>query len=262
MGCSLRRTTGIHEVEAYNISYVIVSNRCGARDRSGCLPIGGASSVGAQAAQPPPRNLFYDLGCASYGPRADAVARMAAAKAQQWNTSLEDAERRVRQKLESPTSDKQGAAMGPSIPLFRSLYRRNCIEFDHIYGWEYKRMADWWERVPASLRSAITFYNEAVNASDASALGVLLRTARPQDFVVLKLDIDTPEIENPIIEAIASRPELSALVDELFFEYHSAEVNYRMYRKASRPATMHTTSQAVSTMTRLRRLGIRSHFWV
>ena len=44
--------------------------------------------------------------------------------------------------------------------------------------------------------------------------------ASPEDFVVVKVDIDTPAAELTIMEAIADRPEIAALVDEIFFEYH------------------------------------------
>ena len=38
--------------------------------------------------------------------------------------------------------------------------------------------------------------------------------------MVVKLDIDTPAIEQTIIAVLAQRPDLAALIDELFFEYH------------------------------------------
>ena len=37
---------------------------------------------------------------------------------------------------------------------------------------------------------------------------------------VVKIDIDTPAVELAIVEAIAERPEIAALIDELYFEYH------------------------------------------
>ena len=53
-----------------------------------------------------------------------------------------------------------------------------------------------------------------------SFLEFLKSTVRPDDFVVLKMDIDTYPLEVEIVEAIANHRSLSRLVDELFFEYH------------------------------------------
>ena len=51
-----------------------------------------------------------------------------------------------------------------------------------------------------------------------SFLRLLLATASVEDFVVVKVDIDGgPELA--IVEAIAERPELARLVDELYFEF-------------------------------------------
>lgn len=92
--------------------------------------------------------------------------------------------------------------------------------------------------------------------------------ASPEDFVVVKVDIDTPAAELTIMEAIADRPEIAALVDELFFEYHfhfdgmnfgwnepgPGAVNYEV------PGS--DVDTAVGLMYRLRTLGVRAHFWI
>ena len=52
-----------------------------------------------------------------------------------------------------------------------------------------------------------------------SFLRLLKSTVSVDDYVVLKVDIDHgPELQ--IVESIAHIPELSELVDELYFEYH------------------------------------------
>ena len=38
--------------------------------------------------------------------------------------------------------------------------------------------------------------------------------------VAVKIDIDTPFAEFTIMVTIADRPEIAALIDEIFFEYH------------------------------------------
>jgi hypothetical protein len=44
--------------------------------------------------------------------------------------------------------------------------------------------------------------------------------AKPEDFVVIKLDIDHTQLELAIIHTILNVPEIRELVDEVYFEYH------------------------------------------
>jgi hypothetical protein len=187
-----------------------------------------------------------------------SIRRAALKKARELNITVEAAEAKIKRTQQRKILSAQ-SALGPSIPLFRELYRQNCIEFDHVWGWEAQRMPGWWERVPTEDRQKITFYNDPVNMSDSSALGVLRREARPEDFVVLKLDIDTPWLEEKIINEILSRPEDAALIDELFFEFHVIVDDLRVRRPHERDRD--TPRHALEVMTKLRQRGIRAHFW-
>ena len=164
-----------------------------------------------------------------------------------------------------------GSAVGPSLPLFLSLYERNCIRFDHAYGWEATKFDEalWWRHVPADVRPRLTFYNEPVTA--AAFVDHLATHTHPEDFVVLKVDIDGgPEVE--IVEEIARRPELAARVDELFFEYHfdfdGLDFGWHIRRPGARRRFRYDTvsnasvDDALGLMRRLREAGVRSHFWV
>ena len=83
--------------------------------------------------------------------------------------------------------------------------------------------------------------------------------ASPEDFVVVKVDIDTPAAELTIMEAIADRPEIAALIDEIFFEYHFWFDGLEFGWLGNVQGDVDT---AVGLMRRLRALGIRSHFWI
>ena len=174
-----------------NLTYLVLANAC-SRGTNRSAAVSGSSS---------PRTRFYDLGCTTYSSRVNKPSMF-------------------------------GTGLGPSIPLFYRLYADRCIEFDDIYAWEAKPHdpKQWYAQVPATMAEKIRFYNLPVesetnqSASPASHPLRLLELARPSDFVVVKVDIDgagefgakAPELE--IVEAIAARPELSRLVDELFFE--------------------------------------------
>ena len=120
-------------------------------------------------------------------------------------------------------------------------------------------------------------------AEDLKKLGSFLHmlpsTVTVDDYVVVKVDIDSlgahggPELA--IVEAIAHLPELSQLVDELYFEYHywfdgldfgwgkSDQGGREPWRSLNAlkdaPKDVDT---AMNLMVRLREAGIRSHFWI
>jgi hypothetical protein len=251
----LCNTTAIHNNNApYQLDprHLILSNHCGLNEgkRAGCRKAG--------------RNLYFDLGSAEYSGNLGSDHRYSVTLAKRLNISIEEAKaQRERERIENPPQSIR--AIGPTITIFRRLFKYNCIEFDHVYAWEKHLYPKWWDRVPEAEKPHVTFYNEPVNMSDASALGVLARTARPEDFVVFKLDIDYPPLEREIIDAFLNRPELAALVDELFFEYPLGQDDgLGSGPRASRGAQEfgEAAKAAVGVMTRLRRLGIRAHFWI
>ena len=77
--------------------------------------------------------------------------------------------------------------------------------------------------------------------------------------MAVKLDIDPPEAELTIAEALAQRPELAALIDEMLFEYHSEFDGMDFGWGSGVDGDVDT---AVSLFYRLRSLGIRAHFWI
>ena len=182
----------------------------------------------------------------------------------------------------------RGGMLGPSIATFQELYRRRCVEFDDYYAWESTNYnpATWWSGLPIDVRAKMHFYNVPVDegargqaqngsyASTNSFLNLLLASAKPKDFVVVKVDIEgqlgAPEFA--IVESIATRPELAALVDEIFFESHFYSMEHSAkpssYPSGWGPAVLKRTGEletvddALYVMYMLRRQGIRSHFWV
>ena len=212
----------------FDITYLITENHC---ERTG----------------PRPKSLFYDLGCTNnyYKGHKGSMTHF---------------------------DYSSGSFGGPSVPLFNTLYKDRCINFDEIYAWEALDQKDnlWWDAIPDKMRSIVHYFNIPVKEykcpaplqghypGKGSFLRLLQATAMPDDFVVVKVDIDGgPELE--IVEAIAQRPELAELVDELFFEYH-----FHFDFPFGWPQTKdgRTVDTAMSLMYRLRQAGIRSHFWI
>ena len=53
-----------------------------------------------------------------------------------------------------------------------------------------------------------------------NALTVMKLICHVDDFVVIKIDIDHPEIESAMIDEILNDPNVSKLIDELYYEHH------------------------------------------
>ena len=184
-----------------------------------------------RSSPPGRRNLFFDVGCA--GP-------------------------------------KSGVMGGFSISTFTDMYAQACIAFDRIYAWEltWQDPASWWRGMPQHLRARVTFFNigveqEPSNNRSASLIHLLRETATPEDFVAIKLDIDHPSIELSIVRQIANDPSLAQLVDEIFCEYHF-QFDHRTFLDFlwSGLTGAETVDDALSLMHKLRKRGVRAHFWV
>ena len=92
-----------------------------------------------------------------------------------------------------------------------------------------------------------------------NALQVLEDAATPEDFVVMKVDIDSSDIEISLVWEILRSPKLSSLVDEIFFEYH---FNVSPDFGWEDSGENHTVDDALHLLRELRAVGIRSHFWL
>ena len=219
------------------------------------------------------QRLLYDLGCGAYRRSNQQFISLAKERRYESLKSGEPLSEWIETELRmryNHTRSLQG--YGPSIPFFRSLYERHCITFDHIWGFDagWHNESVWMALVPERLRSGISFQPGKVDATDQSALGILKRTALPEDFVVLKLDIDTTDVELRILERILNEPELHTLIDELYYEFPARVKDDFLNDKQS--CTLHGTNQndnrtvtveeAMKTMGTLRQLGIRAHFWI
>ena len=186
---------------------------------------------------------------------------MAVRAAKSRNTTIQEEEARIwtQHEIKVNTTEKN-SAVGASIEPLVQLYRKHCIEFDQVWGWDPRwSEKQFWARVPEWERHKITYFNEYVNATEQSALGVLRRTARPEDFVVFKLDIDTPHVEQQIMDILLSEEGkvYTDLIDEFYFEYQGGEGGPFLLDS---PNT--TVSYGVQMLQQLRRRGVRTHFWV
>jgi len=149
-------------------------------------------------------------------------------------------------------------------------YGARGVHFDGgWYAWEaneYKNQSVVWEQVPKELAPRYHWFNVPVTSevgSELNPLTVLKRVANRRDFVVFKIDIDTPLLEEALVLQILADRDASALIDEFYFEYHykMKPMTYAWARKGA-PLLKATPKEHWTVFTGLRQLGIRAHVWV
>lgn len=250
IGCGLRANTGVMNVSKYNLTHLVFASRC-PRKGSGVVPRVRFPQAAMSSGPPAPRALLFDAGCGSTfaaGPLTSDTAPL-----------------------------RDGPTPPLSLPLFARMYEAQCIRFDELHGWEADPAdkAFWWQGVPHELRPRVHFHNVPVVPGDPTTdvLLHIVRTARPEDFVVLKIDIDNFKVEYDLVSEIRTNrrgTNVSALIDEFFFEYHfrvRKEMPVKGYRSIMPFWRVlgkrgHSVDDALALMREFRQLGIRSHFWV
>ncbi|CAF1660222.1 unnamed protein product [Didymodactylos carnosus] len=136
------------------------------------------------------------------------------------------------------------------------------MSFNRIIAYEISQLAPAtaWEQVPDELMSGYTLINVGCSADKASKDNpwrILLAAAKPEDYVIVKLDIDTSSIELPLIQQILENSTISQLIDEMFFEHH-VTVKEMIRYWGHPPGSLNDSYQY---FIKLRQLGIRMHAW-
>lgn len=104
-------------------------------------------------------------------------------------------------------------------------YAAGGIVFDDIFAWEPSTSSEAFFRfAPIEIVSKTRFFPFGISSDNGftNPLNVLKSIARPGDFVVFKLDIDSPSFEKKLVDQLLSDPMLISLVDDFFFEHHFA----------------------------------------
>jgi hypothetical protein len=186
-------------------------------------------------AAPPPRALLFDLGST------------------RWDSSPD------------PETGPYGARW------LVDAYAGLGIEFDSVYAWEARAVdaRDYFGSMPLALAGRWHFYNFPVagprhgEAAQGAQLGpedpleLLRAAARPSDFVVLKVDIDTERLEESIVVQLLLDEQLGALVDDLYFEHH-VQNNVVLGWGGGWARDL---KDSIDLFQALRRRGIRAHSW-
>lgn len=155
----------------------------------------------------------------------------------------------------------------PPIVHLLNLYETFGFHFDHIYGFEVtftepNRVFN--ELLPPKYMASYHWINAGVNPTPGHALNPLdsiLRKYNTDDFVVIKVDIDTADIEVPLVKQLLEDESLHAsgpLVDQLYFEHH---VKFKEMAPIWRSAMKGSLKDTFDLFHGLRQKGIPAHFW-
>ena len=152
----------------------------------------------------------------------------------------------------------------PALRLLR-LYEKFGFVFDHIYGYELNHHdADGvYRAIPDDLKASYHWYNVGVDASRdgtyRNPFAMIADSFRPDDFVVVKLDIDSTVIENPLAEQLSTDPVLRSIVDVFYYEHHVALKELAIPWGHDVAGSM---QQSMELFRDLRKHGIAAHYWI
>lgn len=122
-------------------------------------------------------------------------------------------------------ADVSAAASGK---YFYNTYHDRGQKFDTYVAVELAELnaTEAYAQIPPDLVGVYNLINTGLTMEDGHKLNVidlLERIVKPNDFLVFKLDIDTPELEMPIVQSLLdddpAEGGASSLVDELMFEH-------------------------------------------
>ena len=143
---------------------------------------------------------------------------------------------------------------------FYEYFRLHSLRFDRIIAFEATECKPqaYWNQIPDDVMGLLTFINRGVETTGKfNPWNILKSIAKVDDYVIIKLDIDTPTLENDLINQVLNDTSISSLIDEMFFEMHVTVSE--MIRYWGRPDNRLKDTYVL--FRKLREVGIRMHSW-
>jgi len=166
--------------------------------------------------------------------------------------------------------DAGGSHFNDAMRFFLQTYSDHGIVFDEVYAWEMNKQGveTYWSGVAPETRAfwepRLTFYDgvgvTAAKDSEHNPVARIFKSCAPEDFCAMKLDIDTPSVELPLVQQLLNTPdETKVKLDEFFFEHH---VHGVMQKHGWGQKVAGTFADSYKIFGDLRKLGVRAHSWV
>lgn len=176
-----------------------------------------------------------------------------------------------------PTSKKIFVDMGASLSFHASqqppalellnLYEKFGFHFDHIYAFEItftEPKSVFEQLLPEKYFASYHWINTGVShirGHKMNPLHSILEKFSEDDFIVVKLDIDTSSIEVPLVEQLLEGgPDgmYHKLIDQFYFEHH---VHLGELAQAWGRSMNGSLAQSLDIFSSLRNKGIPAHYW-
>ena len=162
--------------------------------------------------------------------------------------------------FDAGASDWSAGSGGPSLKYFYEMYKVHGISFDKMYCYEAQTtVAEFNATLPQEHKNMVEYqqvYVRSQAAEDSSTKGPFLphliqQIAKKEDYVLFKLDIDSPGVEEGNIDYLLDpQNEILDYIDEFFYEFH-------LERKAKRKM-----SDWYKIFLTFRNKGVRAHSWI
>ena len=150
--------------------------------------------------------------------------------------------------------------MANSLRWFYDYFHSLSFRFDRIIAFESEQFSPqaYWSQIPDDMIGSLSFINVGVEKTGKlSPWNILTSIAKEGDYVVVKLDIDQPALENEFVRQVLQNKSISSLIDEMFFEMH-VRVEEMIPFWGVQPGHL---KDAYVLFTKLRQIGIRMHSW-
>jgi hypothetical protein len=173
-----------------------------------------------------------------------------------------------------PTSKRILIDMGASLsfhsnsqPIIALMnqYEKFGFRFDHIYAFEVKptKPEEAYNMIPEKYMPSYHWINVGVTHTKGHKLNPLhsiVKQFHEDDFVVVKLDIDTSWIEVPLAKELLEDEDgvYHKLVDQFYFEHHVKLKELKAHWKGGAKGSVKSSMELFSG---LRQKGIPAHFW-
>lgn len=156
-----------------------------------------------------------------------------------------------------------GGRDSPALYLM-DLFRRFGFPFDHIYAFELTptEPAEVYKNLPPHWVSAYHWINVGVSVEPGNPLNpftIIKNNFDKDDLIIVKLDIDTPNLEMALVQQLLDDDELASLVDQFYFEHH---VGLRELQRQWGDDVQGTVKDSLDLFHKLRQKGVPAHFWV
>ncbi len=86
----------------------------------------------------------------------------------------------------------------------------------------------------------------------------IVKQFNEDDFIIVKLDIDTPAVELPMAKLLLEDDSINKLVDHFYFEHHIRILELRMVWGGHVNGNF---KESLELMNGLRKKGVAAHYW-